>query len=102
MEAPDKLRYTIYVLNNGLAFPALGFGTLIPDPTDTENAVMAALRVGFRQFDCAERLQENLCKASVPFSRYLLRVTGSRDSGCFPACFPSSPAFMKNEILSQN
>jgi diketogulonate reductase-like aldo/keto reductase len=55
MEAPDKLRYTIYVLNNGLAFPALGFGTLIPDPTDTENAVMAALRVGFRQFDCAER-----------------------------------------------
>jgi alcohol dehydrogenase (NADP+) len=55
MEAPDKLRYTIYVMNNGLAFPALGFGTLIPDPTDTENAVMAALEVGFRQFDCAER-----------------------------------------------
>ena len=43
------------MLNNGLAFPALGFGTLIPDPTDTKNAVIAALEVGFRQFDCAER-----------------------------------------------
>ena len=38
-----------------LAIPALGFGTLIPDLTDTENAVLAAVEVGFRQFDCAER-----------------------------------------------
>lgn len=35
--------------------PALGFGTLIPDPADARNAVAAALEVGFRQFDCAER-----------------------------------------------
>jgi alcohol dehydrogenase (NADP+) len=55
MEASDNLRYTKLMLNNGLAFPALGFGTLLPDLTDTKNAVMAALEVGFRQFDCAER-----------------------------------------------
>ena len=55
MEISDNLRFTKLVLNNGLAFPALGFGTLIPDPTDTKNAVIAALEGGFRQFDCAER-----------------------------------------------
>ena len=55
METSDNLRFTKLVLNNGLAIPALGFGTLIPDPTDTKNAVIAALEVGFRQFDCAER-----------------------------------------------
>jgi diketogulonate reductase-like aldo/keto reductase len=55
METSDNLRFTKLLLNNGLAFPALGFGTLIPDPTDTKNAVIAALEVGFRQFDCAER-----------------------------------------------
>ncbi len=42
MEVSDNLRLTKLVLNNGLAFPALGFGTLIPDPTDTKNAVIAA------------------------------------------------------------
>ena len=55
MEISDNLRFTKLVLNNGLTIPALGFGTLIPDPTDTKNAVIAALEVGFRQFDCAER-----------------------------------------------
>ncbi len=55
MEISDNLRFTKLGLNNGLVFPALGFGTLIPDPTDTKNAVIAALEVGFRQFDCAER-----------------------------------------------
>ena len=29
MEISDNLRFTKLVLNNGLAFPALGFGTLI-------------------------------------------------------------------------
>ena len=55
METSDNLRFTKLLLNNGSSIPALGFGTLIPDPTDTENAVSAALEVGFRQFDCAER-----------------------------------------------
>jgi diketogulonate reductase-like aldo/keto reductase len=35
--------------------PAVGFGTLIPDPLVTKQATMAALEAGFRHFDCAER-----------------------------------------------
>ena len=35
--------------------PALGFGTLIPDPVETRNATTNALKVGFRHLDCAER-----------------------------------------------
>jgi aldehyde reductase len=35
--------------------PALGFGTLIPDPAVTIRATRAALEAGFRHFDCAER-----------------------------------------------
>jgi len=42
-------------MNNGRSIPALGFGTLIPDPRDTLRATRTALEVGFRQFDCAER-----------------------------------------------
>ena len=43
-------------LNNGSdAIPALGFGTLIPDPIATKEAIRISLEVGFRQFDCAER-----------------------------------------------
>lgn len=43
-------------LNNGNGhIPALGFGTLIPDPAVTITATRAALEAGFRHFDCAER-----------------------------------------------
>ena len=35
--------------------PALGFGTLIPDPAVTVTATRDALNAGFRHFDCAER-----------------------------------------------
>ena len=35
--------------------PALGFGTLIPDPAMTITATGDALEAGFRHFDCAER-----------------------------------------------
>lgn len=35
--------------------PALGFGTLIPDPRVTITATKDALEAGFRHFDCAER-----------------------------------------------
>ena len=35
--------------------PALGFGTLIPDPAATRSATRDALEAGFRHFDCAER-----------------------------------------------
>ena len=56
MSDADGLRYTKIPLNNGSdKIPALGFGTLIPDPIATKVATKAALEAGFRQFDCAER-----------------------------------------------
>src|SRR6201993_4595647 len=52
----DNLRYTKIPLANGAgAIPALGFGTLIPDPVETIKATTAALEAGFRQLDSAER-----------------------------------------------
>jgi len=56
MATPDTLRYTKIPLAHGSgAIPAVGFGTLIPDPLVTKRAVEAALEVGFRHLDCAER-----------------------------------------------
>jgi diketogulonate reductase-like aldo/keto reductase len=58
MANSDDLRYTKIALNNGSgAIPALGFGTLIPDPIATRNATKAALEAGFRLLDTAERYQ---------------------------------------------
>jgi alcohol dehydrogenase (NADP+) len=37
------------------AMPALGFGTLIPDPATTISATRDALKTGYRHLDCAER-----------------------------------------------
>src|SRR6202021_218130 len=55
MEAAD-FRSTKIPLNNGVGhIPALGFGTLVPDPATTITATRDALVAGFRQFDCAER-----------------------------------------------
>jgi diketogulonate reductase-like aldo/keto reductase len=52
----DNLRFTRIALNNGSgAIPALGFGTLIPDPLATRTATRAALEAGFRQLDASER-----------------------------------------------
>jgi diketogulonate reductase-like aldo/keto reductase len=52
----DNLRFTRMALNNGSgAIPALGFGTLIPDPMATRTATKAALEAGFRAIDTAER-----------------------------------------------
>src|SRR3974390_3718996 len=56
MAEHDNLRYTKLPLRNGAgAIPALGFGTLIPDPIATKNATKAALEPGFRALDTAER-----------------------------------------------
>jgi diketogulonate reductase-like aldo/keto reductase len=53
---PDALRDTRIPLTHGSgAIPAVGFGTLIPDPLATRQATKTALEVGFRNFDCAER-----------------------------------------------
>src|SRR5271156_5318023 len=56
MSEPDNLRYTKIALNHGSgAIPALGFGTLIPDPVAAKNATRAALEAGFRELDTSER-----------------------------------------------
>src|SRR5437764_12939290 len=56
MVESDSLRYTKMALNNGSsAIPALGFGTLIPDPMATRTATGAALEAGFRSLDASER-----------------------------------------------
>jgi len=45
-----------FPLNNGSGeIPALGFGTSLSDNTKTRNAVKAAVEVGFRHLDAAER-----------------------------------------------
>ncbi len=56
MNQSDSLRYRNLPLRGGAgAMPALGFGTLIPDATETRNATRTALEAGFRHFDCSER-----------------------------------------------
>jgi alcohol dehydrogenase (NADP+) len=56
MTESSDLRLTRMPLNNGSGqMPALGFGTLIPDPAVTKTATRDALEAGFRHFDCAER-----------------------------------------------
>lgn len=56
MATADTLRYTrIPLIHGSGAMPAVGFGTLIPDPLTTRQATQTALEVGFRHFDCAER-----------------------------------------------
>lgn len=52
----QDIRMTKIPLTHGAGqMPALGFGTLISDPTVTITATRDALAAGFRHFDCAER-----------------------------------------------
>jgi alcohol dehydrogenase (NADP+) len=56
MTESSDLRRKRLPLNHGDGqMPALGFGTLIPDPAVTITATRDALDAGFRHFDCAER-----------------------------------------------
>jgi alcohol dehydrogenase (NADP+) len=56
VNASSDLRMTRIRLSQGAGhIPALGFGTLIPEPALTISATRDALEAGFRHFDCAER-----------------------------------------------
>lgn len=56
MASNENLHECRFILNNGSgAIPALGFGTLLTDRKETRNATKAAIQVGFRHIDCAER-----------------------------------------------
>jgi diketogulonate reductase-like aldo/keto reductase len=56
MTSSEDLSRVTFALNNGSgAIPALGFGTSLSDRTKTRDAVKAAVKVGFRHLDAAER-----------------------------------------------
>ena len=56
MASSEDLGRVTFGLNNGSgAIPALGFGTSLSDRTKTRDAVKAAVKVGFRHLDAAER-----------------------------------------------
>ncbi|HET7665023.1 MAG TPA: aldo/keto reductase [Mycobacterium sp.] len=56
MTSSEDLRRRRLALNNGAGdIPALGFGTLLSDSSETRKATMAAVEAGFRHLDCAER-----------------------------------------------
>ena len=77
MVDPEDLRYTKLALNNGSGgMPALGFGTLIPDPVATRNATKAALEAGFRQLDTADAIEPK-SKSAKPCRRCLRRERSS-------------------------
>jgi alcohol dehydrogenase (NADP+) len=44
----------IPLIHGDRAIPAVGFGTLIPNPVAAKQAIKVALEVGFRHLDCAE------------------------------------------------
>jgi diketogulonate reductase-like aldo/keto reductase len=59
MAAADTLRHGRIPLPHGSgAIPAVGLGTLIPDPRATTQATRTALEVGFRHLDRAERYRD--------------------------------------------
>jgi diketogulonate reductase-like aldo/keto reductase len=56
MAPNEKLSQHRFALNDGSGeIPALGFGTSLSDRNETRNAVRAAVEIGFRHLDAAER-----------------------------------------------
>jgi alcohol dehydrogenase (NADP+) len=55
VDSSDFRSKKIVLSHGGGHMPALGFGTLIPDPATTISATRDALEAGYRHFDCAER-----------------------------------------------
>lgn len=54
MHSDFRLR-TLPLAHGSGQMPVIGFGTLIADAATTSGATRAALKVGYRHFDCAER-----------------------------------------------
>ena len=52
--------------NEAGAIPALGFGTLIPDPIATRNATKAALEAGFRALEASPTYWRILSSLGMP------------------------------------
>jgi diketogulonate reductase-like aldo/keto reductase len=71
-------RARIALSDNAGAMPVTGFGTLIPDRTETRRATSAALKVGFRHFDCAERYRNEQAVGDA-FQESIAAGTVTRD-----------------------
>jgi alcohol dehydrogenase (NADP+) len=79
MTESDDYRLTRLPLQHGAGrIPALGFGTLIPDPSVTISATKDALEAGFRHFDCAERYR-NECEVGEVLNAALAAGTVTRE-----------------------
>jgi diketogulonate reductase-like aldo/keto reductase len=80
MATADTLRYRRIPLTHGSgALPAVGFGTLIPDPLATRHAVRTALEVGFRHLDCAERYRNEDAVGEALQAAFKAGTTGRED-----------------------
>jgi len=113
MTQSSDLQLMSLPLNNGSGrMPALGFGTLIPDPVVTKTATRDALDAGFRHFDCAERyrnesevgeaLQAGLAAANIARSDIFVTTklwnTNHRPERVAPA-FEASVGRLRLEFL---
>ena len=79
MKRSDSLRYSKLPLRGGSGtMPSLGFGTLVPDATETRNATGAALEAGFRHLDCAERYR-NEAQVGEALREHLQRGSLTRE-----------------------
>jgi alcohol dehydrogenase (NADP+) len=70
--------------------PALGFGTLIPDPQLTVTATRDALEAGFRHFDCAERYRNER------------EVGEALETGSKAASIPREDIFVTTKLWNTN
>src|ERR1700744_1976549 len=77
-------------IDSPLHMPLLGFGTLIPDPTETINAVRYALEAGFRHFDCAERYRNET------------EVGEALHAGMLAGSIPRKDVFMTTKLWNTN
>jgi diketogulonate reductase-like aldo/keto reductase len=78
MSPYENLRERRFPLNNGSGeIPALGFGTSLSDRNETRNAVKAAVEVGFRHLDAAERYR-NEAEVGVALNELFTAGTVSR------------------------
>lgn len=79
MTSKTDLSAVTFDLNNGTSrMPALGFGTSLSDRSKTRHAVKAAVNVGFRHLDAAERYR-NEADVGAAIEELLAEGTVRRD-----------------------
>lgn len=83
-----SLEKTLVTLNDGNSIPVIGLGVFKIEPTDTEQAVSAALRAGYRHIDTAAAYQNEretgraLANSDVPRDQlYVVTKLANPDQG---------------------